>query len=782
MISLRDRLEHTTARLKSRSKPSEPPEDSVWLRFLAQLLVGVGIIATDIAGETGLWIWAIPVSFLGAFWSYRQRNKRNIGTQFLLAIGMLVALMFFFVVAIARREQNDLRLVLVGLLVQIQVLHSFDLPRRKDLGYSMMIGLILLGVASTLSQTMAFGGMLLIFLAIALPVLILDYRSRLGITSSFKLKNWPSRQIIQQNGLKLLALFALTLALGLGIFAFMPRLPGYQLRTLPMSAPIDVPGKFDNRTISNSGYGSGSTQGDRPGRRRGTAPSTGQGQADDEFYAGFGDRINQNLRGQLKPRVVMRVRSQAEGFWRMQSFDRYTGQGWELSDNEKTQTINRSGWAQQFYLPVNLNRAKVKTKEVIQTYNIIADLPNLIPTLADPKELFFPTQQIAVDSQGSMRSPVPLADGLTYTVISDVPYRDRTALQSARSIAPKTFRPSQSPGKSLNKSPAKSLPKPYTSLPSESVTKILRRESDRLLATSPRPITSDYERALYLTQTLKQRYTIQPELPFFGKGEDLAEAFLTKYKGGYPDHFSTTLTAMLRSIGMSTRLVTGFMPGRFNSFTGLYEVSNTDAYAMTEVYFENYGWFGFDPIPGHPLIPPSIEEDQTFTVLKQFWNWVASWLPSPVMGLFERLFGGLWQRASEAIGWFLGLLVQGLMGWLTVALILTGLGFGIWLLWGQLQRWRSIRRLRKLPEMERLYQQMSDWLTQQGVPCQTAWTPFEYSRVVQGKLPHAQSVVNNIVQAYVQWRYGGKVGDVETLARSFQHLKGQRRKPLGQIR
>ena len=773
MTSLRDRLKHTTARLKSRSKPSEPPEDSVWLRFLAQLLVGVGIVATDIAAETSLWVWAIPVSFIGAFWSYRQRTKRNIGTQFLLAIGMLVALMFFFVVAIARREQNDLRVVLVGLLVQIQVLHSFDLPRRKDLGYSMMIGLILLGVASTLSQTMAFGGMLLIFLAIALPVLILDYRSRLGITSRFKLKNLPSRQIIQQNSLKLLALFALTLALGLGIFAFMPRLPGYQLRTLPMSAPIDVPGKFDNRTIANSGYGSGSTQGDRPGRRRGTAPSTGEGQADEEFYSGFGDRINQNLRGQLKPRVVMRVRSQAEGFWRMQAFDRYTGQGWELSDNEKTQTINRSGWAQQFYLPVNLNRAKVKTKEVIQTYNIIADLPNLIPTLADPKELFFPTQQIAVDSQGSMRSPVPLADGLTYTVISDVPYRDRTALQSARSVAPKTFLPSQSLGQPL----PKSLPKPYTSLPSESVTKILRRESDRLLATSPRPITSDYERALYLTQTLKQRYTIQPELPFFGKDEDLAEAFLTKYKGGYPDHFSTTLTAMLRSIGMSTRLVTGFMPGRFNSFTGLYEVSNTDAYAMTEVYFESYGWFGFDPIPGHPLIPPSIEEDQTFTVLKQFWNWVASWLPSPVMGLFERLFGGVWQRASEAIGWFLGLLVQGVIGWLTAALVLTGVGFGLWLLWGQLQRWRYVRRLQKLPQMERLYQQMSDWLTQQGVPCQTAWTPFEYSRVVQSKLPHAQSVVNNIVQAYVQWRYGGKAGDVETLGRSFQLLKRQRRKP-----
>ena len=79
--------------------------------------------------------------------------------------------------------------------------------------------------------------------------------------------------------------------------------------------------------------------------------------------------------------------------------------------------------------------------------------------------------------------------------------------------------------------------------------------------------------------------------------------------------------------------------------------------------------------------------------------------------------------------------------------------------------------------MERLYQQMNDWLAQQGIPCQTAWTPFEYSRAVQCKLPHTESVVNNIVEAYVKWRYGGKTGDVETLARSFQVLKRQRYKP-----
>ncbi|GAC1467512.1 MAG: hypothetical protein NVSMB70_12900 [Chamaesiphon sp.] len=101
------------------------------------------------------------------------------------------------------------------------------------------------------------------------------------------------------------------------------------------------------------------------------------------------------------------------------------------------------------------------------------------------------------------------------------------------------------------------------------------------------------------------------------KNEDLVEAFLFKNQGGYPDEFSTVLTIMLRSLGIPSRLVVGFAPGEFNPFTGLYIVRNVDAYAMTEVYFPRYGWFTFDPIPGHDLISPSIEEDQTFGVLRQ---------------------------------------------------------------------------------------------------------------------------------------------------------------------
>jgi protein-glutamine gamma-glutamyltransferase len=747
---------------KGRSSHGEPPEDSVWLRVLAQSLVIVGIVATDIAAETSLWIWAIPLSLVGACWSWRQRRSRAIGTKFLLAIGMIAALIFFFIHSFARRETNDLRLVLVELMVQIQVLHSFDLPKRKDLGYSMMIGLVLLGVASTLSQTMAFGGMLLVFLALAIPVLMLDYRSRLGLRSNLSVKSiLANPQDLKSNSKKLASLFAITLAIGLTVFALMPRLPGYQLRSMPMSTPIDTPQKFDNQRIANPGYSRSGTQegNDRPGRRRGTSPPTGAGETDEEFYAGFGDRINQNLRGTLKPKMVMRVRSQAEGFWRVQAFDRYTGQGWELSDNDKTKTLNRSGWAYQFYLPPT--GTTERTKEVVQTYSILSELPNLVPALASPRELFFPTQQVAWDSQAGIRAPVPLSEGLTYTVISEVPYRDRTELQKVKSKVP------------ISKSnTAQKVSNPYLQVPNEKTRLLLKKEAERLLAMASSPIESDYEKALYLTQAIKQRYALQQDLPFFDTGEDLATAFLTKYKGGYPDHFSTTLAVMLRSIGISTRLTTGFLPGQFNSFTGMYEVKNIDAFALVEVYFDRYGWFTFDPIPGHALVPPSVESDQTFSVLKQFWNWVAGWMPSPVMGVFQGVFNLL----GNILGEIVRLISQGVLGWLTLLLLGTSAGFVLWLLWQQLRQLRRQQQLQKLPGMERLYQQMMDWLQLQGVDRPSSLTPFEYMHYAKNIVPHLRSVpghqvLDSIVHHYVEWRYGSVDTDVETLSRSFLRLR-----------
>ncbi len=740
--------------------PLTEVEDSISLRVLVLALVILGIGATDIAAETSFSFWALPLSVFGAIWSYYRRRDRNVAVQFCIAIGMLIALGAFFGRLVG--ELNDTRLGLAELLIQLQVLHSFDTPRRKNLGYSIVIGLILLGVAATLSQTLAFAPVLLLFLAIALPTLVLDYRSRLGLQPLKNQKEKFNPKNSSTLNFKFLTLtFLLIVSLGLAIFAVLPRFPGYQLRNFPVSSSIQLKGNFTGRTIINPGYvrqGSGNNQGSGTGQGQSGQP----GKVDNNFYYGFNSQINQNLRGEMKPKVVMRVRSQAEGFWRVLGFDRYTGKGWEVSRNEDVTTIKRSPWSYQIFLNPPLTTAK--TQEIVQTYTVVADLPNLIPAMAYPKEIYFPTPMVAVDKEDGLRSPVELSEGLTYTVISEVPYRDRTKLGEASTKYPRDIK------------------QHYLQIPPEIAEKV-RQRTEEILANysregvtkSSKSLDSAYEKALYLAQYLKQRYSLPKnalDLPYLGEKDDLVEAFLFKYKGGYPDHFSTVLTVMLRSIGIPARLVAGFSSGEFNPFTGLYVVRNTDAYAMTEVYFPKYGWFAFDPIPNHPLIPPSVEDTQTFSVLRQLWHWVAGWLPSPVTGLLNNVFETIFRWVIRAIAWFLALFSQGWFGILTGLILATTAAFFGWLGWGQWREWRNRRWLKRLPAMESLYQQMLQWTTQKGLGKHPAQTPLEYARgSYQHHPPATAEVIDEISQAYVDWRYGGHTPNLKRLRQRWQGIK-----------
>ncbi|BAZ39872.1 transglutaminase domain-containing protein [Calothrix sp. NIES-4101] len=734
-------------------------ESSVPLRVLVLLLVTVGIIAKDIAAETQSSFWAVPLSIVGASWSYYRRHNRNVSVKFGIAIGMLVALGAFFGRLLG--ELNDTRLVLAELLIQLQVLHSYDMPRRKDLGYSIVIGVILLGVAATLSQTLAFAPVLLVFLGVALPTLIFDYRSRLGITNFQEKKEKRKSERISAVLPSYFLLFTLILATGLGIFAILPRFPGYQMRMFPVSSNIEVKGNFTGRSIINPGY---VRQGNGNGNGTGTGSggSGEPGQVDSSFYYGFNSRMNQNLRGEMKPKVVMRVRSQIEGFWRVLAFDKYTGKGWEISRNEKTQTFKRSPWSYQIFLP--RPNSVGTTQEVVQTYAVVDDMPNLIPAMSYPKEVYFPAPMIAVDTENSLRAPVNLVDGFTYTVVSEVPIRDRTLLGKAGTTYPA------------------SITKNYLEIPSEIADKV-RDRTEEILANynknrvgqSEKSLDSNYEKALYLAQYLKQHYKIPEslnEFPFLTEKEDLVEAFLFKYKGGYPDYFSTTLTVMLRSIGIPARLVTGFASGQFNPFTGMYIVRNTDAYAMTEVYFPKYGWFAFDPIPNHPLIPPSVEETQTFSVLQHFWKWVAGWLPSPISGFLNNLFEVIFTWLTKTFLWFFGLFAKGWFGIVQGLIIATAFGFSGWLTW---QGWKKLYNrsaLRKLPPMESLYQQMLQWTDAKGLGKHPSQTPLEFAKVsYQQHTTATAEVIDEICQAYVDWRYGGYAPNLHRLRSRLQEMK-----------
>jgi transglutaminase-like putative cysteine protease len=721
----------------ARPVPPEEIEDSLLLRVLVQGLVTLGIASVVVAAagvtDTSRWnLLAIPFSAVGAAFSWQRRRDRNVAIKFFIAIAMLMAMAAFF--ARLLEAPGDTRIVLAELLIQLQVLHSFDLPRRKDLGYSMVIGLILLGVAATISQTLAFAPLLLLFLAVAVPVLSLDYRSRLGLGAMVP---WAEVKLRPALG-RFVGLIALIVALGLLVFLFLPRLPGYQLQNFPVSSVIDTPDDFSGETITNPAYPSygneGESFGDEAGAIQGQGRGRGPGVVDMTAYYGFNQRMNQNLRGTMTPQVVMRVRSQAPGFWRVLAFDTYTGQGWEISRNDNPQRVRRWRFSAQMFLPMEPTLAR--TRDVVQTYTLVNQLPNLIPALYQPRELYFPTREVAIDAEGSLRSPVILQEGMTYSAVSRVPFRDRTQLGAAGTRYP--------PG----------LRNHYLQVP-DTILEPVRAQTEALLDTSPTPLTNPYEKALYLAQALKQRYTIQLEMPFFTSEQDLVETFLFDTQGGYPDHFSTVLTVMLRSIDIPARLVAGFGQGEFNPFTGFYVVRNTDAYALTEVYFPGYGWFGFDPIPGHELLPPSLREYETFTLVRRFWNWLAGWLPSPLVGLVDGLITLLSEGLVALVRSFNALLGLGWVGIMVGIAIATAIGFGAWLAgWGLRWGWRH-HQLRRLDPTERLYQQMLTYLGQRGLGKHPAETPLEYSqRLYQQSQAQTAQSANEIAHAYVRWRYG----------------------------
>ncbi|WNC53851.1 MULTISPECIES: DUF3488 and DUF4129 domain-containing transglutaminase family protein [unclassified Thermosynechococcus] len=720
--------------------PAKDVEDSLLLRLGVLGMVIVGLVATDVAADTANSLWAVPLSIAGFSWSWWARRQRNVVAKLAIAVGMLTALAVFLARLAALNQ--DSRILLTELLIQLQVLHSFDLPRRKDLGYSMVIALILISVAATLSQTMTFGLFLVIFLAIALPVLVLDYRSRLGLLSTtLKSLRLPWRQWV--------GLFALILGLGMVVFVLLPRFPGYQIRTLPVSAEIQVAGEFDQTRVINPGYVSGRGGG-------GVGEELANQTFDPNFYYGFGSEIDQTFGGSMTPRELMRVRSQAPGFWRVLAFDEYTGRGWRISRNDKAEVLRRSPWSFRYLLPQQLSQ--MPTREVIQTYTIVSEFSNLIPHLYEPRELYFPTREIARDPEGGLRAPVPLPEGLTYSVISQVPVRDRSLLRRA----PK-----------LNHTVGYQS---YLEVPPDLKPRLQALAKD-LLAKADRSIPEPYEQALYLTQALKQSYRLKTDIPPLSPDQDLVAAFLFEWRGGYPDHFSTALTLLLRSIGIPTRLVTGLGTGEFNPFTGLYVVRNTDAYALTEAYFPNLGWFLFDPIPGHDLYPATLEVDQTFSVLQQFWQWVTGWLPTPVTGFFGMIFATL----ETALQKFFDLFSQGLGGIVQGILILFGGVIVVWGLWYALQTWRYRQRLQKLPPIARLYVQMLDGLAQQGLPKRPNQTPWEYARSLQtaGRLDAvSQRAIETLTQAYVAWRYGGDQPPLPPLKRALNQLRQQRWRSL----
>ncbi|MER7573195.1 DUF3488 and transglutaminase-like domain-containing protein [Streptomyces sp. NPDC126514] len=145
--------------------------------------------------------------------------------------------------------------------------------------------------------------------------------------------------------------------------------------------------------------------------------------------------------------------------------------------------------------------------------------------------------------------------------------------------------------------PSAAIKREFTELPSslpEEVAQTAREVTDG--ASGP------YEQAVrlqeYFAVTGGFQYDTEVQV---GSGSSAIVRFL-RDKQGFCVHFSFSMAAMARSLGIPARVAVGFAPGTPQGDDSV-SVGLKDAHAWPELYFEGVGWTRFEPTPTRGSVP-----------------------------------------------------------------------------------------------------------------------------------------------------------------------------------
>jgi len=172
----------------------------------------------------------------------------------------------------------------------------------------------------------------------------------------------------------------------------------------------------------------------------------------------------------------------------------------------------------------------------------------------------------------------------------------------------------------------------------------------RLAAQITAGARNDFDKATAIENYLRTRFGYTLELPRTPLADPISN-FLFVRKRGHCEYFASSMAVMLRTLGIPSRVVTGFRSDEFNDLTGNYVVRAKDAHAWVEAYFPGYGWHTFDPTPGGGATTPQGWGRIALYVdaMASFWReWIISYDSSHQYVLGQTAVGGarsLWERA-----------------------------------------------------------------------------------------------------------------------------------------
>lgn len=309
------------------------------------------------------------------------------------------------------------------------------------------------------------------------------------------------------------------------------------------------------------------------------------------LMSGFTDNVELGQIGEIKQNtaVVMRVRTGSPVNypmlrWRGIALSNFDGKRWSNNEpNRKFQSPAQDGW---------INLASRKDFEAPRAAEIQFTI--LLQPIAS-EALFAPAQVVrlrgnffseATTYYSSVRNSVLLMDStgsifntshnfsqIRYEGLSILPQSRPARARSAGSAYPPEIRDT------------------YLQLPLPLDPRI-PEFARKITASAGNP----FDKAVAMESYLRGNFAYTLNLT--GKpGADPLAHFLFETRAGHCEYFASAMAIMLRTLGIPSREVNGFLPGEFNDVAGDYIVRASDAHSWVEAYFPGSGWVTFDPTP-----------------------------------------------------------------------------------------------------------------------------------------------------------------------------------------
>jgi transglutaminase-like putative cysteine protease len=278
--------------------------------------------------------------------------------------------------------------------------------------------------------------------------------------------------------------------------------------------------------------------------------------------------------------------------------------------------------------------------------------------------------------------------------------------------------------------------------------------------------TNMYDAAVALEDYLRSGFTYSTNNPEPPPDQDATVWFLNQKKG-YCTFFASAMALMGRSLGMPTRVASGFISGAYDQKSNTYVVKGTASHAWTQVYFAGYGWVNFEPTASFDrFIRPISTTTQTPTPTGSTTpgaNGTPHGTATP-RDLQDPNFG------SGGGGGDTGALRATLGGSALLLLLLLGAAFA--LIW-----WRLL--FRGMSPAAAAFGRITRLGTWAGAPPSRAQTPMEYAEHLSEVTPGQRGAIRQLGTAYSRERYGG--GVPPDLARQLPSLYDQVRGALAQV-